>query len=156
MNHCGRRYVVALLPLFLLPLAVAQDMQHRGNIGMGFDQSKTTHHFLLTKQGGVIAVTANSAQDDESRQQIRMHLAHIAKKFAEGDFAIPMFVHGQTPPGVSVMKARRDKIRYAFKETENGGQVIITTTDPEALPAIHDFLVFQIREHKTGDKTTLP
>ena len=54
------------------------------------------------------------------------------------------------------MKARKDKIRYAFKETENGGQVIITTTDPEALTAIHDFLVFQIREHKTGDKTTLP
>jgi hypothetical protein len=134
----------------------SSDMEHRGNQGMGFDQAKTRHHFLLTTTGGIIAVDAKSGEDSESRNQIRMHLAHIAKSFAEGDFEIPMFVHARTPPGVPVMKARKDKISYQFKETENGGQVALTTDDREALSAIHDFLVFQIREHKTGDKTALP
>lgn len=34
------------------------DMEQRGNQGMGFAQDKTTHHFLLQKDGGAIQVTA--------------------------------------------------------------------------------------------------
>ena len=125
-------------------------MPHRSDMAMGFEQSQSTHHFLLTRDGGVIAVAANHANDDASRARIRMHLSHIAKKFAEGDFDIPMLVHNQTPPGVAVMKSRKQKIRYRFEEATNGGRVVITTTDAEAVSAIHDFLIFQIREHKTG------
>jgi len=32
-----------------------------------------------------------------------------------------------------------------------GGRVVIGTQDPEALGAVHDYLEYQIREHKTGD-----
>jgi hypothetical protein len=130
-------------------------MEERGDKGMGFSQSKTTHHFLLKRDGGVIGVEANDAKDTENRDQIRMHLSHIAKAFAAGDFDIPMFVHDQTPPGVPVMKAKRDQIKYRFEETENGGRVVIVTGDPEALAALHDFLAFQIREHKTGDSLSV-
>lgn len=126
-------------------------MEERGDQGMGFSQSKTTHHFLLKPDGGIIAVSANDPKDSESRDQIRMHLAHIARAFGEGKFDIPMFVHDQTPPGVPVMVAKKDRIHYRFEPRENGGEVVITTTDPEALSAIHDFLRFQIREHETGD-----
>src|SRR5215467_11316304 len=128
-----------------------QSLEQRGNQGMGFDQEKITHHFLLTKDGGVIQVTANSPDDKTSIDEIRMHLKHIAGAFASGDFDIPMFVHDQTPPGVDVMKRLRKKIFYKVELIDAGGKVVIGTSDPHARQAIWDFLRFQITEHKTGD-----
>ena len=77
------------------------EMEDRGDQGMGFAQNQTTHHFLLRKDGGVIQVTANSADDKASVEHIRMHLEHIRQAFQSGDFNIPGFVHDQTPPGVT-------------------------------------------------------
>ena len=131
-----------------------QSMEDRGNQGMGFDQQKITHHFLLTKDGGIIQVTANAADDKTSINQIRMHLEHIAGVFASGDFDIPMFVHDQTPPGVPVLKKLRKKLAYKVEFMDSGGRVVIHTANPEALHAIWDFLRFQITEHKTGDPLT--
>ncbi len=133
----------------------SMDMQSRGEEGMGFSQVRTTHHFILTKDGGVISVEANDTNDAASRDQIRMHLAHIAKMFAEGNFDIPMFVHDQVPPGVPVMQARKNQIEYRYEETKLGGRVVMTGNNPEALSAVHDFLSFQIREHKTGDSLSV-
>jgi hypothetical protein len=132
------------------------NMDKRGEEGMGFSQTKTTHHFLLKADGGVIRVTAKDPKDTESRDQIRMHLGHIARAFGEGNFDIPMFVHDQTPPGVPVMVAKKDRIQYRFQPVDDGGEVVLTTGDAEALSAIHDFLRFQIKEHATGDSLTLP
>ena len=122
---------------------------------MGFSQTATTHHFVLKPDGGIIAVSANDQRDAATRDQIRMHLAHIAQAFAEGDFDIPMFLHDQIPPGVPVMKRLAKEIHYQSHDTERGGEVSITSASPEAIRAIHDFLAFQIREHKTGDPTAL-
>src|SRR5215469_11428896 len=77
-----------------------QSLEERGNHGMGFDQQKTTHHFLLTKDGGIIQVTSNSLDDKSSIDETRMHREHIAGDFPSGDGDKPMFVHHQTPPGV--------------------------------------------------------
>ena len=126
-------------------------MMGRGEKGMGFSQTKTTHHFLLTRDGGVIAVSANDAKDSATRDQIRLHLTHVAHSFSEGDFDIPMFVHDQVPPGVPVMKKLAGDITYLFKETDRGGRIVVSSGSPQAVQAIHDFLIFQIREHKTGD-----
>ena len=128
-----------------------EEMEHRGNQGMGFDQQKTTHHFLLRKDGGAIQVTANSAADKSSTEEIQMHLRHIAQAFKSGEFNIPMFVHDQTPPGVETMKKLKDQIHYKYEPTENGGRVAISSANAEAVTAIHEFLKFQIKEHKTGD-----
>lgn len=133
----------------------SMDMQGRGDEGMGFSQAKTTHHFILAKDGGVISVEANDGKDTASRDQIRMHLAHIAKMFGAGNFDIPMFVHDQVPPGVPVMQSRKNQIQYRFEESKLGGRVVITSSDPETVSAVHDFLSFQIREHKTGDSLTV-
>jgi hypothetical protein len=126
-------------------------MMERGEKGMGFSQTQTTHHFLLKSDGGVIAVSANDSKDSATRDQIRMHLSHIARSFAEGDFHIPMFVHDQMPPGVAVMKRLRRAIHYRFTPTDMGGQVVISSDSAEAVEAIHEFLSFQMQEHKTGD-----
>jgi hypothetical protein len=80
-----------------------------------------------------------------------MHLGHIAKMFAAGNFKAPMLIHDQVPPGVPVMEKLKSDIQYNFEETENGARIRISTHSPQALEAIHDFLRFQIKEHKTGD-----
>jgi hypothetical protein len=149
----------AVVPVqsFGLPFSLQQDhskheeMEKRGDQGMGFDQQKTTHHFLLRKDGGAIQVTANSAADKSSTEEIQMHLRHIAGAFQSGDFNIPMFVHDQTPPGVATMKKLKDQIKYKYEPAENGGRVVISSANAEAVTAIHEFLKFQITEHKTGD-----
>lgn len=131
-------------------------MNMRGEKGMGFSQTATTHHFLLRTDGGAIQVEAKDSADAASRDNIRMHWAHIAKAFSRGDFAIPMFVHDTVPPGVPVMKELSGKISYKFEETPSGGRVVIATRDKDALAAIHAFLRFQIDEHRTGDSTVAP
>jgi len=128
-----------------------QHMNERGEEGMGFSQSTTLHHFLLQASGGTIQVAVKDSKDTAGRDHIRHHLAHIANAFAKGDFDIPMFVHDATPPGVPEMKKMRQTIAYSFEETPNGGQVVIRTTNPQALVAIHKFLRYQIEEHQTHD-----
>jgi len=127
------------------------DVNQRGDAVMGFSHAKTTHHFLLKPDGGVIQVAADDANDVVSRDQIRRHLKHIAKKFSEGDFAAPMLIHSQTPPGMPVMQSLKAEIKYQFEELERGGRVRISTNNPEAVKAIHEFLRFQIKDHQTGD-----
>ena len=109
------------------------------------------NHFRLLSDGGSIEIAANSPQDTESRDQIRMHLGHIVKMFAAGNFKAPLLIHDQTPPGVPAMQKLGSEIEYKFEETEQGARIRISTSSPEALRAIHDFLRFQIKEHKTGD-----
>lgn len=126
-------------------------MNARGEHTMGFSQTATTHHFLLKSDGGVIQVEANDAKDTSNRDHIRMHLGHVAHAFQNGDFDVPMFVHDTVPHGVPEMKRLQKQIRYSFEETPNGARVVIVTSDKGALTAVHQFLRFQIQEHKTGD-----
>ena len=162
MNTNLRRSIMASLILAVATLAIVyaqqpktdtahDQMNKRGDHVMGFDHTKTTHHFFLQESGGSIEVTANSSNDVESSEQIRMHLKHIAMMFAEGNFKAPMLIHDQTPPGVLVMQKLKGEIEYNFEEIDRGGAVRISTKNPTALKAIYDFLRFQIREHKTGD-----
>jgi hypothetical protein len=131
----------------------AEGVDKRGDRVMGFDHKKTKHRFLLRPDGGVIEVTANAADDKESRDLIGKHLGHIAKMFSEGNFKAPMLIHGRTPPGVPVMERLKAVIEYRYEETERGGRVVITTANEEALRAVHEFLRFQIEDHRTGDST---
>jgi hypothetical protein len=129
------------------------DVEKHGDEAMGFPHDKTTHHFRLSQDGGAIEVTVNDAKDTGDLQAIRMHLKHITASFSNGDFSIPMFVHSGVPPGVTEMKDRRLDITYTFEEAPAGGRVRITTTNHDALNAVHDFLNFQITDHHTGDTT---
>ena len=112
----------------------------RGDEVMGFSHEKTTHHFRLYSDGGSIEVEANEAEDAASRDQIRSHLGHIAAEFAAGNFQVPMLIHAQNPPGTEAMKRLRDRIQYRLETTPKGARIRITTKDPEALRAVHEFL----------------
>jgi len=152
--------VLSLIPAALFgqqPPTPAPDRGHhdavnsRGDHAMGFSHETTTHHFRLAKTGGVISVSANDAQDSATREQIRMHLSHIVKRFSAGDFDVPMFIHDTNPPGARVMAKLRREIRYRYVETERGAKIQISTANPQALEAIHAFLRFQISDHQTRD-----
>jgi len=129
------------------------EMMKRGDAGMGFSQDKTTHHFLLLKGGGAIQVNVNDPKDDATRSHIRMHLSHVAEMFSAGNFDVPMFIHDTTPPGVPTMTKLHSEIHYRYQQTDTGGRIDIETANPKALEAVHEFLRFQIAEHKTGDPT---
>ena len=129
----------------------SDELNQRGDQVMGFSQEKTTHHFLLTTEGGKILVEAKDPMDQETIQQIRKHMAIVRDSFAEGDFEMPHAVHLEVPPGEETMNKSKDQIQYTYEETAKGAVVIITTKDPETESAIHDFLKFQIEEHQTGD-----
>jgi len=155
--------LVSLLSfLVTMPTGVAGRQDHHASADrrsarvMGFDQERTTHHFLVFTDGGAIDIGVKDPLDVADRDAIRSHLPHIAAMFADGDFNAPMLVHDSAiVPGTTVMAARKDTIRYQYVETANGGRVDIVTNDPEALAAVHAFLRFQIAEHKTGDQTAV-
>ncbi len=129
------------------------EVERHGDEAMGFPHDSTTHHFHILPDGGAIEVTVNDNKDAENVKAIRTHLTHIVTMFSNGDFSIPMFVHGQVPPGVTEMKDKRAEILYSLEELPDGGRVRISTKNHDVLNAIHDFLSFQIRDHHTGDRT---
>jgi len=131
--------------------AHAAGVDARGDQAMGFSHMKSAHHFRLFPDGGAIEVVANSTDDTATRDAIQAHLAHIAHMFTGGDFQLHMFIHDTVPPGVPVMQSRRSAIAYTFEPIPQGGRVRIVTADPDALKAVHDFLTFQIQDHRTGD-----
>ena len=145
-----------------MPVSLAARQDHhgssdqRGAMVMGFDQATTTHHFLLFNDGGAIEVSVNDSADTKNRDAIRSHLPHMAMMFGKGDFDAPMLVHdSKSVPGTKAMAERSGAIRYRYVETANGARVDIVTADRSALAALHQFLAFQIAEHKTGDPTTV-
>ena len=136
------------------PAAARPDaVDHRHQDATGIHSAATRHRFLLAEDGGSIQLEATDPADADTRDAVRTHLRHIARSFAEGDFSMPMRIHDRVPPGASTMKARRASIAYAYSDTPGGGRVTIRTADAEARAAVHEFLRFQIRDHRTGDPT---
>lgn len=113
--------------------------------------AKTTHHYHLLPDGGAIEVTAKEASDTLSRNAIRAHLNRVAQMLEAGDFSEPMLTAEHEAPGTADMQRLGGTIHYRFETVVGGGRVLIVTRNARALVAIHDFLRFQITEHKTGD-----
>jgi hypothetical protein len=106
------------------------------------------HQFDDLPDGGRIQLLRDPA-DTAGTKAVRQHLEHIAGAFAKGDFTIPGQVHSSTQvPGTATMTTRRKDITYRFRPLPGGGEVRITTRDPKALQAVHQYLAFQRREHR--------
>jgi hypothetical protein len=127
------------------------EVNRRGAEAMGFSQEATVHKFSLAPDGGAIQVTTRDPDDKQTRAQVQSHMQEIARRFAAADFAQPQHTHGVVPPGVKQMQALRGKLRYSYDALPTGARVRITTSDPVALKAVHEFLRFQISDHSTGD-----
>jgi len=121
-----------------------------GDHVMGSSHDKTTHHFELNYGGGVIDVRSNDVRDTASRDQIRSHFRHIAQMFAESNFNAPMLVHGVAVPGMATMARLKDQLHRNLQETPQGARITVAADNKEALDAVHEFLRFQIEDHKTA------
>lgn len=143
----------------LLPIPACAQHDHtaevntRGAHVMGFSQESTTHHFVLTFDGGIIDVRANDIKDTQGRDEIRTHFRHIAHMFSAGDFTDPMLVHATNVPGTVVMRQHKDNLHWDLVETPRGAKLVITADNKSVLDALHEFLKFQIEDHQTGDCT---
>ena len=124
-------------------------MQERGKQAMGVDQYTSTHRFESLPSGGRI-VLVRDVDDSAGVVQIRAHIRAIARAFQSGDFSTPEFVHMQMVPGTKVMREKREAITYDARDLPRGAELIIRTSDPEALSAISEFLAFQRQEHHAG------
>jgi hypothetical protein len=122
---------------------------------MGFSHEKTTHHFVLTQDGGLIEVRVNDLKDAASLDQTRSHFQHIVRMFADGNFNAPMLVHSQDVPGTAIMTRHKTDLHWELQEIPRGARITITSDNTEALDAVHDFLRFQIADHQTGDCTAI-
>ena len=132
--------------------ASAQDtsfaaMQRRGKQAMGVDQYTSTHKFDATPDGGRIELQRD-ADDSAGVAQIRRHLHAIAGAFSAGDFDTPAFVHARHVPGTDVMAAKRSAIAYTVRDLPRGAELRITTHDPAAVAAVHEFMAFQRMDHR--------
>jgi Fe2+ transport system protein FeoA len=125
------------------------ELKQRGAEAMGFDQDAAIHQFRLEPTGGAIEVETRTRDDDTTRLQIRRHLEEIAVAFARGDFSKSIATHAEVPPGVDRMRQLKDAISYRYEETPRGGRVKIVSSDQDAIAAVHEFLKYQIREHRT-------
>ncbi len=127
-------------------------LQRRGATAMGVDQYASSHVFEALADGGSITYVATE-NDTVAAAQIRAHLRDIAVLFAAGDFSTPKMVHAQDVPGTAIMKARRNRIRYAVADVPRGAVLRMTTTDRAALGAIRAFISFQRSDHRSPRQT---
>lgn len=124
-------------------------LQERGKGTMGVDQDASRHRFQDLADGGRIELQMRDA-DSAGIATIRAHLQRTAREFSAGIFTAPDSTHAMVVPGTTVMAAKRGAIRYAYRPLARGGEVRITTHDPEALRAIREFLAFQRGDHRAG------
>jgi hypothetical protein len=124
------------------------DARH-DTFGMAHDASH--HNFRMFKDGGAIELRANDPNNAAMIDVIRKHLREINASFVKSDFSTPMFVHGHAPDGVADMKRLSSKIEYRYEDLESGGRIRMITSDRKAVAAIHDFVKFQVTEHRTAD-----
>jgi hypothetical protein len=124
-------------------------LQQRGKGTMGVDQDASRHRFQDLPDGGRIELQMREA-DSTGIATIRGHLQRTARDFAGGIFTAPDSTHAMVVPGTEVMARKQGHIQYRYHPLPKGGEVRISTDDPEALRAIHDFLAFQRSDHRAG------
>jgi hypothetical protein len=125
-------------------------LQSRGAGVMGVDQYTSAHVFETLPDGGRIVLERPDSADTAGVRTIREHMRAIAAAFTHGDFTAPGLVHAQRVPGTRVMASRAERITYTEVDRPRGAEVRITTTDPAALAAVHEFLAFQRADHRAA------
>jgi hypothetical protein len=123
-------------------------MMQRGNLAMGFDQTKIAHEFSSTKDGGQIKITALDEKDNKTINQIKSHTRDIQNDFAEGNFTKPFFIHAQSVPGTDAMTQNKDQIQYKIQDLKNGSILLLITNNSSLVSSINQFMTYQSMDHK--------
>jgi hypothetical protein len=119
--------------------------------GAGVMEMDHSHRFILTRNGGRIAMQryTSYAPDSAAVARLRQHIEEIAQLFVAGDFRLPPgAVSSHEAPGTRMMAAKVAAIRYAARSLPRGAEVVISSRDASAIDAIHAFLRFHKAEHR--------
>lgn len=121
----------------------------RGAHVMPFDQTKTTHVFNKTADGGIetVTVTATASSDTSQIELIRMHLQHEAQLFASGDFSDPASIHGTNMPGLANLEHGADEITFTYADAPRGATITYRTTNAKLVDALHAWFDAQLADH---------
>jgi hypothetical protein len=111
----------------------------------------TTHLFDALADGARIE-RQRDVDDPAAVDKIRHHLRKIAEAFASGNFSLPAFAHMREIPGMAVMAAKKDRIEYVYRDLPRGGELRLVTNDPDAIPAMHEFVAFLRERHRAGGR----
>ncbi|MDQ1247881.1 MAG: hypothetical protein WBZ04_11215 [Candidatus Nanopelagicales bacterium] len=114
---------------------------------MPFDLNATTHFFTDTDFGGVQTVNANSPSDTGNINLIREHLAEEASKFRAGDFSDPAAVHGDSMPGLPVLRQRHADVSIKVTNTASGATLTYRASAPAVVGALHEWFGAQRMDH---------
>jgi len=125
--------------------ATHTQMNERGEKGMGFPQTATTHHFLLNSNGGVIQVEAKDSADATNRNEIRRHLGHIAKAFQSGDSMFRCLFTIPFRPGVPEMNGLRKIFNIRSRKLRRGDALLFRLRTKRPLKPSIDSCDFKFR-----------
>lgn len=125
------------------------DFAEREQAVMPFDLNATLHIFEDTATGGVQRVVVDDPADSENISLIRSHLKEEAVLFAQGIFADPSYLHGETMPGLADLKAAgaAGLLEVTYRELPNGAQIVYTSEDKDVVIALHLWFQAQVVDH---------
>ena len=148
-------FIPTLLNILLLsPSAYAVDekrldeVAQRGAHVMPFDLDLSMHIFAKSAQGGIQHVIVKDPTNTQQIKLIQEHLAKIADEFQQSNFSDPEKVHGDTMPGLAVLRqAKAGDINIVYKGLANGAEITYSTNDPKLISAIHQWFDAQLKDH---------
>jgi hypothetical protein len=167
MKHSNPRNLIFLallsIPLLSMTLAVIPVAAQHSMPGMTmslafakrerevmpFNLEATIHTFKNVSDGCTELVTVKNAKDSKNLALIRSHLTKEAKKFSQGDFSDPAYLHGKDMPGLAQVSAgaKAGKIKITYSSLPTGAQLRYVTKDAKLVKALHVWFEAQVNQH---------
>jgi hypothetical protein len=153
-----KRLLIAFCALAVVPVLAQHiheaDSQHQAVVAeqgaevMPFNLALTKHVFTKLKDGGIQAVIARNSGDTTQIHLVREHLHHMQRKFQNGDYSGPTYIHGADMLGLGELKAARPgQIKIAYRDVEDGAELRYQTEDAELVAALHNWFDAQLSDH---------
>jgi hypothetical protein len=94
--------------------------------------------YAANESGGRITIT-RSPGDTSSIETMRLQLIEMAAAIRRGDFKKVRIIQ-VNHPAVTVLAARKGRIRCTFRPTANGGELLLLSDDDQVVKAIQQLL----------------
>ena len=124
------------------------EVAQRGADVMPFSLSATTHVFTKLPDGGIQRVVVKDPTDTSQRELVRGHLKEMQSRFAQGDYAGPLHIHGAHMPGLATLRtARPGQITVTYRALDDGAELAFESQDALLVSALHEWFDAQLDDH---------
>jgi hypothetical protein len=101
-------------------------------LALNFTAYAQDQRILLAPDGGSIKITTNQPNDEDSIDEIRLVLNHLAVQYSTGTLKLPFHHH----------------ITYTCEKLPTGAVLRLRTSHPDALKAVHQFLKLKTQPYR--------